>query len=267
MIAISYGGGTNSTALVIEALHRGIRPDLIVFSDTGAEMPHTYQFLEEFSKWLSSRYDIKIHRVRWLRIRGERAGRFLSIDAECLEDGDLPSRAYGLSGCTFKYKQQPIDNFVKSHPLAYDTFAKGERVERWLGYGAEEDRGAGILESNQLSFFPKKSPWLWRAPLQEWNIDREECAANDGRAGLSQPGKSSCYMCPSMQPDEIRALAKNHPDLMAKALEIEDRAKPNLRNVKGLGRDFSWRDLLEGKPVDACRVRASCGCHDGDLFA
>ena len=34
MIALSYGGGTDSTALLLAAHARGIRPDLIVFADT-----------------------------------------------------------------------------------------------------------------------------------------------------------------------------------------------------------------------------------------
>lgn len=36
----SYGGGTNSTALLIECVKRGIRIDMILFADTGGEKPH-----------------------------------------------------------------------------------------------------------------------------------------------------------------------------------------------------------------------------------
>lgn len=33
----SYGGGRNGTGLAIEALRRGLRPDVILFADTGGE--------------------------------------------------------------------------------------------------------------------------------------------------------------------------------------------------------------------------------------
>lgn len=37
MIALSYGGGTDSTGLCLAAYERGIRPNLIVVADTGSE--------------------------------------------------------------------------------------------------------------------------------------------------------------------------------------------------------------------------------------
>lgn len=34
-LIVSYGGGTNSTALLIGLLERAVVPDLILFADTG----------------------------------------------------------------------------------------------------------------------------------------------------------------------------------------------------------------------------------------
>jgi hypothetical protein len=36
-----------------------------------------------------------------------------------------------------------------------------------------------------------------------------------------------------------------HPDLLARALRIEQNAQPNLTSVKGLGRSFAWSDYLQ----------------------
>lgn len=109
--------------------------------------------------------------------------------------------------------------------------------------------------------------WHWRAPLTEWDLDRDDCVALLKKAGLPQPGKSSCFMCPSMKKPEILKLAETHPELMAKALRIEDAAIEGgeLRNVKGLGRNYSWRQFLEGHPealaaVDS--VEEECACVD-----
>ena len=45
MNIVSFGGGTNSAALLIGLYKHKIPIDLITFADTGAEHPHTYQFI------------------------------------------------------------------------------------------------------------------------------------------------------------------------------------------------------------------------------
>lgn len=52
MNLVSFGGGTNSTAMIIGMYLRKIPIDLIIFADTGAEQPHTYKFIEQFNAWL-----------------------------------------------------------------------------------------------------------------------------------------------------------------------------------------------------------------------
>ncbi len=51
-LVVSFGGGTNSAAMLIEMARRKVRPDLIMFADTGGEKPHTYQHVLDFSEWL-----------------------------------------------------------------------------------------------------------------------------------------------------------------------------------------------------------------------
>lgn len=43
---VSFGGGTNSAALLVGLYQHNISVDLILFADTGAEQPHTYCFLQ-----------------------------------------------------------------------------------------------------------------------------------------------------------------------------------------------------------------------------
>ena len=38
-----------------------------------------------------------------------------------------------------------------------------------------------------------------------------------------------------------------YPELVQRAIAMEDRAVPSLQTVKGLGRSFNWRQYLEGK--------------------
>ena len=86
---------------------------------------------------------------------------------------------------------------------------------------------------------PKYSKWY---PLMEWGWDRAACQQAIEDAGLLQPGKSSCFFCPSMRAEEIIHLRDHHPDLFRRAIALEDNARPNLKTVQGLGRNYSWKE-------------------------
>lgn len=57
LTVVSYGGGVNSTALVIGLLERHQPLDCVLFADTGGEKPETYEFLSRFDQWLWERTD------------------------------------------------------------------------------------------------------------------------------------------------------------------------------------------------------------------
>lgn len=78
----------------------------------------------------------------------------------------------------------------------------------------------------------------------EWGFDRAACIRIIEQAGLPIPVKSACFCCPANKKHEILALQADHPDLLARALRIEENARPKLRTVKGLGRSFAWSDFL-----------------------
>lgn len=54
MNIVSFGGGTNSAALIVGLQKNNIPVDLITFADTGAEHPHTYRFIEQMNEWLEA---------------------------------------------------------------------------------------------------------------------------------------------------------------------------------------------------------------------
>ena len=45
MNVVAYGGGTNSTAMLIGMCRKKIPVDLILFADPGCEQPYTYDYL------------------------------------------------------------------------------------------------------------------------------------------------------------------------------------------------------------------------------
>ncbi len=52
---VSYGGRVNSTALIVFLVKNKFPLDYVVFSDTGDEMPETYQYLDVMERYLKRR--------------------------------------------------------------------------------------------------------------------------------------------------------------------------------------------------------------------
>jgi 3'-phosphoadenosine 5'-phosphosulfate sulfotransferase (PAPS reductase)/FAD synthetase len=62
-IIVAYGGGTNSTAMLCGFRERDIRPSLILFADTGGELPHTYEHLRVMSDKCQEWFGLPIETV------------------------------------------------------------------------------------------------------------------------------------------------------------------------------------------------------------
>ena len=286
MRVLNYGLGTNSTALAIEATNRGIEFDIIISADTGDERKSSYRYASEvFEPWMTKHGQPPITWVKWIR----KDGSFVSISQLSLKRRELPSKAYGLAGCTSKWKQQPVDKYLRNDPRVRTHIAGGGLVERWIGYDAgEPERAERMIDKNPQPTKSRtrkaKNPdgtlkrvrelvvvphWKWMCPLVDWDMDRNDCLKVISGSGLPLPGKSSCFMCPSMKKREILEMARESPEEMEAALAIEDAARSsgNLISVKGLGRSFSWREFLNGqKEALSARevVEPECGCFDGD---
>jgi hypothetical protein len=233
VIVVSYGGGTNSTAMLVGLYERDERPDAILFADTGGEKPHTYDHLLTMQEWCSKGGFPPITTVS----EG-------SLEQDVLIRKTLPSIAFGFKTCSQRYKRRPIERFLK-----------GREHTMLIGFDADEPHRAKPYPGN-------------RYPLIEWNWGREECVEAIARAGLPQPGKSACFFCPSSKKNEILELKRVYPELAARAVDMENNAAANLTEVKGLGRSFAWRDLLafdeaQIKLLPDSPIEIACDCYEG----
>lgn len=262
MIVVSYGGGTNSTALLIGLLERGQPPDLALFADTGGEHPRTYAYVAMFKGWLLER-GVELVRVsNGSYFPGGQWPRAESLEAWCHDHGQLPSKAYGLNGCSVKWKRQPMDRYVRRHPMAVEAWARGEKVTRYLGIDAGESHRsqATVDEDHKL--------YVYERPLIDWGWAREECLEAVERAGLPQPGKSACFYCPSAKKREVLELAEKDPALFKRAIALEKAGEDYSTSAKGLGRSWSWDALVK---ADKAQLKLfpeppemACICFDGD---
>jgi hypothetical protein len=245
----SYGAGTNSTAMLIKAVEHKMPVDLILFADTGGERPDTYAYRDLFSEWMESHGYPAIITVR----------ESVTLEADCLRRKALPAIAYGFKTCSQRWKNRPQERFIKNWHRAQEAWRKGEKVIKLVGFDADEPHRA-----NRAS----DEGYQNRYPLIEWKMGREECIAAIQAAGLPLPGKSSCFYCPNMEDHEIRDLMLRYPDLAERARQMELNAE--LTDIKGLGRSFAWRHLMDfydrQAEFDFSTVinREQCGeCHDG----
>lgn len=270
---VSYGAGTNSTAILVGMWERGERPDAILFADTGGEKPHTYSHLRDVNAWC-----VNVGFPEITRLVGSMPQQLIdgTLEQECIRLGALPSKAYGFSSCSQKWKIDPQQKFYKSYSAEHGI--ELSQITRVIGFDADEPS-----RMERALRYADKSPTKQRFPLIEWGWGREECVEAIQRAGLPLPGKSACWFCPSSKKQEIVWLRDNHPDLMARALEMERRARAGEGQAPattgGLGRSWAWGDFLVAYDAEQAKAKAfvaaqiplfadaveqDCGCYDGD---
>lgn len=279
-LVVAYGLGVDSTAMLAEFARRSIRPDLILFADTGGEKPETYQYMEVIRPFLKR---VGFPDVVTVRYQPKRAA-YHTLEGQCLHTGTLPSLAYGGKSCSLKYKRTPQDRYILVAYPPGELIQRGGRVVRAIGFDAGEERrtyahvvkaiGLDASEGHRRTWqrstpHPTKRPsrqeWLdanyftYWYPLMEWGYDRERCKQIIAAAGLPVPMKSACFFCPASKKAEIAWVREHHPELLERALRIERNAQPKLRSVKGLGRSFAWASFHSR--LDNLPLLQSCGCN------
>lgn len=273
----SIGVGVDSTAMLIGMRDRGIRPDLLLFADTGAERPSTYIHLVRLNKWCERNGFPQIETVRYV----PPIAPYKDLEGNCVKNETLPSIAFGFSKktCSVKWKVTPQEEYINRWMVehGHGYFKKHGRYQRYVSLvkrlhavGLDDspaDRkrrdkahknsggcsGPGRKTYAGGAYSPHCDYWY---PLQEWGMDREACKALIAREGMIVPEKSCCFFCPAMKKHEILEQKKNHPELHARALAMEagyingKHYRPE-GSVKGLGGRFAWKDVKEEALAEA----------------
>jgi hypothetical protein len=251
VIALSFGGGVNSTALLLQCVRKLMTPTLVLWADTGGELPETYEHVERVRAFCG------LHGIDWATVTNAGRGQGDSLEANCLQRKELPSLAYGFKGCSAKWKRQPMDRYLRTYPAAVATWERGAKVGRLIGIDAGEAHRSAP---------PNDARYWYDRPLVNWGWDREMCERAIREHGWPVPPKSSCFFCPAMRVSEILQLGEKHPQLLQRALDLEANAVTT--SVQGLGRRFAWADVVNQDsrqarlPFADTTPAPPCGCYD-----
>lgn len=231
-VAVAWGAGVDSTAMIIELEARGEPIDIVLIAEM-PERPETLDFIPLFRRWMDER-GIANETVRYMPRRFKNWPPYYDLLENCLTNGTLPSIAFGRGACSLKWKVAPQDAWMKTWAPAQRAWACGRKVVRLIGYDCSKRDSRRYAHAEGYS----SDLYIHRYPLREWGWDRDACEDRIRRAGLPVPVSSSCFFCTGMTPDEVRTLPRNHLRLI---VLMEARARPRLRTSEGL-----WRSSTKG---------------------
>ncbi len=197
---MSFGAGVQTTALMVTDHF-----DEIVFADTGAEWPETYEYLEKIVLPYVQEHNIKFTVVRGQEtLEGKLA---TTLEDYCLQRRITPSRQHRW--CTDRYKIKPIRKYVK---------AQGWELPATSVMGISYD------EFHRMHT-PHWHEYTFEYPLVDKRLTRQDCERIIKEHGLPVPRKSGCYYCPFQRIAMWKELYLNHPDLFGRARQLEEVSK------------------------------------------
>jgi hypothetical protein len=192
---LSYGGGLNSTALLIFLIKNNYPLDLVLFSDTGDEFPHTYETVKYYKKYCESK------NIRFEIVRSKLAD---SLYTYMWNKKIVPSRI--RRDCTSKFKISPMRKFLRNE------YGKDQKFLQYIGIDFDEYHR---MRESDVKYIENDYP------LVDMQIGREQCEQILINEGLPVPKKSGCYYCPfTTRPRWLKLLEEN-PQLLEKAIALE----------------------------------------------
>lgn len=199
----SYGGGVQSVAIaVLLAQGKLPQPERIVIADTSREAQSTWRYLHHHVAPLLAQHHLTVeiasHDLATVDLR---RGDKLLLPAYSLETG-----APAPTWCSVEWKRRVVRRWLRQQ-----GYSARRPVTIWLGISVDEyqrAKGSGVQ-------------WCEHAyPLLTLRLTRRDCRNLIAAAGLPQPAKSACWMCPFRNAQE-RAMLSPAERMKADALDAQ----------------------------------------------
>lgn len=213
--SISYGGGVQSTAMLVLAAQGKIDYQLALFSNVGddSEHPASLEYVRNVAQPWAAAQGIEVLELK----RRTRNGEVETLMGRLMKEGSrslpIPVRmsngAPGTRSCTADFKIRVIAKWLKKA-------------------GATEANPATVaigISTDEIHRANNRRDVAWEVieyPLLDLRLDRAACAQIIRDAGLPVPPKSSCFFCPFHRPQMWAEMRRDEPDLFEKAALLED---------------------------------------------
>ncbi|MFJ2179318.1 phosphoadenosine phosphosulfate reductase [Streptomyces anulatus] len=214
--SVSYGGGVQSTALLVLAAQGRIDFRTFLMANVGddSEHPGTLRYLEEYARPFAAEHGIELAVLDRIMVRsGETRTLYGQLTKEGSRSLAIPVRmsngAPGTRSCTADFKIKVIGRELKRRGATKQGPAT-------IGIGISLDE---IHRANNRRCEPHEEIVY---PLLELGLRRIDCARIIREAGLPVPPKSSCWFCPFHRPETWHDMRRNEPDLFEKSCQLEE---------------------------------------------
>jgi len=242
---LSYGAGLDSFGMLLAAIERGQKPDVVAFVDVAdpghqdpGEWPSTYRHLDEVVRPLCEREAIELVVID--------SDRYPVRDARSLFAWLAARKQIPVSGpnriCTTIAKVERFEAWMADR-------WPGQVVEVWIGFEAGEE--ARVAKDPNAGGRRKAKPGdairRNRFPLIEWGMCRCRCSQIARRLGYPEPRKSACTFCPYATKGDFQTLARELPEVFAQVVELEASKPPTAKNGAKLSiKDFRTITRADG---------------------
>ena len=237
---ISYGGGVQSTAMVVLAAQGVIDYPVALFANVGddSEHPASLDYVRNVAMPWAAERGIDIIELQRTNRHGEPTEtiyeRLVSAENRSV---DIPVRmsngAPGNRTCTSEYKIKVVAKWLRQH-------------------GANKTDPAAVaigISTDEIQRASNRQPIAYEVveyPLLDLGLDRSRCKQIIADAGLPVPPKSSCWFCPFHRTQTWAEMRRDEPDLFDRAADLERQI--NAKRAR-LGKDSVWlTDRL--RPID-----------------
>lgn len=214
--AVSLSGGKDSSYLLLRMIERGMPIDAVLSADTGMEFPEMYDHLEKMDELL--------HRERGIHIttlRHPKGFEWLMFEEPKQKSKTLENRArLGIPPCGNGWpgiRVRWCTGQLKTHLISKEV----NRLKQ---------------EKNALHYVGIAADEAWRCkdeqyPLVDWGVTEAQALQGCYDRGFDFGGlyeiyhRASCWCCPFQRIDELRKLRKHHPELWARLMDLDQRAR------------------------------------------
>lgn len=225
MRVFSFGGGVQSTAVLVLIAQKRLQYEVLLFANVGedSESPLALQYIREIAWPYAERNGIRLEEVKRVKRDGTVEtilGRIKDHPRSIPLPVFLPSGAPGNRTCTRDFKVLNIARWLRKNGATKDN-------PTVVGLGISTDEFQRARTDSGFAYETLEYPLL------DLRMSRADCIRLIKEAGLPVPPKSACWFCPFTRPSGWKKMARTQPALFQQAVDLDQHLRDR-RETLGL---------------------------------